>query len=249
MFFEFFVRFQASTGAWCEESVSQARDRTFVTAFTGLLKDNGMHPMSTFHYGGTAIDPELGTIIDWDTTPEKLMMTSGETIYISAYKKRPSVETAPSSRMKLKPVPHPDVEASASSGSAASAVRGRWRRGSVEMPAAAAIAAAVLANTRVRTPSRSPRRAAAKVRAKETCAAVKPLDEGDEESQELEDWALKAWGRQSLEEARAAGLQSLQAATTPWRSAVVDECQKLEDMTTEEREEHGWSWADPRMPG
>ena len=136
----------------------QACDRPFFTAFTGLLKDNGLHPMSTFHYGGTAIDPELGSIIDWDTTPEKLMMTSGDTIYISAYKKRPSVETAPSSRMKLKPVPLPDVEASASSGSAASAVR---------------------RHTRMRTPSRSPRRA----------AVVKPVDEGGEECQELEDAA------------------------------------------------------------
>ena len=196
---EFFVRFEASSGAWIEESVMQARDMPFFTAFTSLLQDKGLHPMSTFHYGGTAIDPELGSIIDFDDTPEKLMMTSGETIYISAYKKRPSVETAPSSRMKLKPVPHPDVEASASAGSAASAVRGRWRRGALddEMPAA-----------RLRTPSRSPRRAAAKVRPKETCAVVKPLDEGDEESQELEDAASeeledhpevseRAWGRQS----------------------------------------------------
>ena len=115
MFFEFFVRFQASTGAWCEETVLQARDKPFFTAFTALLKDNGLHPMSRFHYGGNAIDPELGSIVDWDTTPEKLMLTSGETIYISTYK------------MKVKPVPHHGMEASASSGSAASAVRRHTR--------------------------------------------------------------------------------------------------------------------------
>jgi hypothetical protein len=185
--------------------------------------------MSTFHYGGTAIDPELVGIIDFDDTPEKLMMTSGETIYISAYRKRPSIDTASSSRTKLKRVPLLGLEAAASSGSASSRqapvadqvpVRRRWKAGALEakMPAA-----------RLRTPSRSPRRAAATVRAKEACAVVKPFDEGGEESQELEDAASKeledhpevserAWGRQSLEEARASGLQSLQAATPPWRS-------------------------------
>ena len=115
--YEFFVRFKGSTGAWDEETVIQDRDHPFFDAFTELLKDYGLHPKSTFHYGGTDLDPERGCAVRFDDTPNKLMMTRGATIHISSFRQPPRIVTMSSARTKLKRVPL----GLASSGSASSA--------------------------------------------------------------------------------------------------------------------------------